>query len=98
MNQEDIYLKLTQANITGTIPIIIPLKGLITYQTSGSLLFLWYKGTSSKLGIAVQTTAEVEKLKSDLNKAIVAAIKGGEEQQYYPFEIYSKSNVTGGWV
>ena len=97
MKQEDIYLKLTQPNLSVNVPIIIPLKGLIGTATTGSVVTYYYKGTSSKLAIVVQT-GEEEALKETINRAIVAAIKGGEQQQYYPVEIYSRTTINGGWI
>jgi len=43
---------------------------------------------------------EQEGLKETINRAIVAAIKGGEQQQFYPVEIYTSNSggLLGGWV
>jgi len=99
MNQKNIYLKITQPNISATVPVLIPLKGLIGANTAGSIVSYHYKGTSSVLAIAVQL-GEQEGLKETINRAIVAAIKGGEQQQFYPVEIYTSNSggLLGGWV
>jgi hypothetical protein len=99
MNQKNIYLKIIQPN-NAIVPILIPIKGLIGATSLGTVVTYSYKGASSKLSLVPNNLGEVAALKETINRAIVAAIKGGEQQQFYPVEIYTSNSggLLGGWV
>ncbi len=99
MNQKNIYLKISHPN-NATVPILIPIKGLIGATSLGTVISYHYKGVSSKLSLVPNNLGEVAALKAAVNRAIVAAIKGGEQQQFYPVEIYTSNSggLLGGWV
>jgi predicted ATP-grasp superfamily ATP-dependent carboligase len=99
MKSKDVYLKITQDNVNPTVPLLIPLKGLIGVNISGAIVTFWYKNTSAKLAIVVNAV-EVYDLVDTIMRAIPPAIQGADEQPYYPVQIYTQESagVLGGWI
>ena len=100
MKSKDVYLKITQDNVNPTVPLLIPLKGLIGVNIDlGFIVTFWYKHTSAKLSIVVNAV-EVYDLVDTIMRAIPPAIQGADEQPYYPVQIYTQAaaGVVGVWV
>jgi len=103
-HQPNLYLKITNDNLFDESAVLIPIRNLLCVKqmlpSSPQSFYIYYKSSTAGtryINFAIFGSENQKDVIAKFNHAIIAAIKGGEQQQYYHVNLTSGKKILFEW-